>query len=58
MADVLILADSIRSPEMRHEVPVPIPDPFLYAERDGRRVVVVSSLEAAAGRARRIRGSR
>ena len=46
MADVLILADSTRSPEMRHEVPVAIPDSFLYAEHDGRRVVVVSSLEA------------
>ena len=46
MTDVLILADSIRSPEMRHEVPVAVPDAFLYAERDGRRVVVVSSLEA------------
>ena len=46
MADVLILADSTRSPEMRHEVPVAIPDTFLYAERGGRRVVVVSSLEA------------
>jgi len=46
VADVLILADSTRSPEMRHEVPVAIPDSFLYAERDGRRVVVVSSLEA------------
>src|SRR4029077_3775112 len=46
VADVLILADSTRSPEMRHEVPVAIPDAFLYAERDGRRGVVVSSLEA------------
>jgi Xaa-Pro aminopeptidase len=46
VADVLILADSTRSPEMRHEVPVAIPDSFLYAERDGRRAVVVSSLEA------------
>lgn len=45
MPDVLVLADSIRSPEMRHEVPVAIPDPFLYAEHDGRRVVVVSALE-------------
>jgi Xaa-Pro aminopeptidase len=32
---------------MRHEVPLAIPDSFLYAERDGRRVVVVSALEAA-----------
>jgi Xaa-Pro aminopeptidase len=44
--DVLILGDSTRSPEMRHEVPVAIPDPFLYAEASGRRVVVISSLEA------------
>jgi Xaa-Pro aminopeptidase len=47
VGDVLILADSMRSPELRHEVPIAIPDEFLYAERDGRRVVVVSSLEAA-----------
>src|SRR5690349_3392832 len=46
MPDVLIYADSIRSPEMRHEVPIAVPDPFLYAERDGRRMVVVGSLEA------------
>jgi Xaa-Pro aminopeptidase len=45
--DVLIHADTIRSPELRHEVPLPVPDPFLYLERDGRRTVVVSSLEAA-----------
>jgi Xaa-Pro aminopeptidase len=46
VTDVLIAADSTRSPEMRHEVPLAIPDQFLYAEHDGRRVVVVSSLEA------------
>lgn len=45
MSDVLILADSIRSPEMRHEVPVAVPDAFLYAERAGRRVAVVSAFE-------------
>ncbi len=45
MADVLIYADSLRSPEMRHEVPLAIPDPFLYAEREGRRHVVASSFE-------------
>jgi Xaa-Pro aminopeptidase len=43
--DVLILADTIRSPELRHEVPVAIPDPFLYVEREGARHVVVASLE-------------
>ena len=45
MPDVLILADTIRSPDLRHEVPIPVPDPFLYVERNGRRVAVVSSLE-------------
>jgi Xaa-Pro aminopeptidase len=45
VSDVLILADSVRSPEMRHEVPVAVPDAFLYAERGGRRVVVVSGFE-------------
>lgn len=45
MPDVLIYGDTMRSPELRHEVPVPIPDGFLYAEKDGRRVVVLHSLE-------------
>ena len=45
MPNVLVYADSLRSPEMRHEVPVSVPDPFLYAERDGRRHVVASSYE-------------
>jgi len=45
VSDVLIHADSIRSAEMRHEVPVAVPDAFLYAERDGRRVAVVSGFE-------------
>lgn len=45
MTDVLIIADSIRSPDMRHVVPVAIGDPFLYAERDGRASVVVASFE-------------
>ena len=45
MPDVLIYGDTMRSPELRHEVPVLIPDAFLYAEKDGRRVVVLHSLE-------------
>ena len=51
MPDVLIVADTIRSPELRHEVPLPVPDPFLYAEAGGKRSVVVSSLEAGRIRA-------
>ena len=45
MPDVLIHGDTMRSPDLRHEVPVPIPDPFLYAEKDGRRIVILHSLE-------------
>ena len=45
MPDVLIHGDTIRSPELRHEVPVAIPDPVLYAERNGDRHVVVGSFE-------------
>jgi Xaa-Pro aminopeptidase len=43
--DVLIYGDTIRSPELRHEVPVPIPDPFLYAEKGDRRIAILHSLE-------------
>jgi Xaa-Pro aminopeptidase len=44
--DVLIVSDTVRSPELRHEVPLAVPDPFLYAEVGGKRSVVVSTLEA------------
>src|SRR3954449_9900279 len=43
--DVLIYADTERSPAMRHEIPLAIGDPFLYVERDGRRVVLTNALE-------------
>jgi Xaa-Pro aminopeptidase len=43
--DVLIYGDTMRSPELRHEVPVPIPDSFLYVEKGNRRIVVIHSLE-------------
>jgi Xaa-Pro aminopeptidase len=46
MADVLIYADTYRSPELRHEVPLPVPDPFLYLEHDGVRHVATNSMEA------------
>ena len=42
---MLIYADTIRSPEMRREVPIVVPDPFLYVERDGERHVVLISYE-------------
>ncbi len=45
MADVLIFADSVISPEMRHEVPILVPDPFLYAEKDGQPFSVSTAFE-------------
>ena len=48
MADaVLIYGDSFRSADMRHAVPLGVPDPFLYAEQNGTRHVVANSMEAA-----------
>ena len=53
--DVLIFADTVVSPEMRHEVPFVVPDPFLYAEKDGERHVV---LDVVRGRPDRRGGHR
>ena len=44
-AAVLIYGDTERSPALRHEVPLGIGDPFLYAETDGRRLVLTNMLE-------------
>jgi Xaa-Pro aminopeptidase len=43
--DVLIYGDTMRSPELRHEIPVSVPDPFLYAEANGVRYLAVNSME-------------
>jgi Xaa-Pro aminopeptidase len=40
MADVLMYADTERNAALRHEIPLSIGDPFLYAEKDGARYVV------------------
>jgi Xaa-Pro aminopeptidase len=45
MPDVLIYADTFRSPELRHEVPLGVPDPFLYVERGGSKHIVIGSME-------------
>jgi Xaa-Pro aminopeptidase len=47
MPDVLIFADTVSSPEMRHEVPILVPDPFLYAEKDGKRYSVSTAFEVS-----------
>ena len=46
MPNVLIFADSARSPELRHEVPLMVPDAFLYFEQNGKRGAVISAMEA------------
>lgn len=38
-------ADTYRSPELRHEVPIGIPDPFLYAELDGVKHIAIGAME-------------
>jgi Xaa-Pro aminopeptidase len=43
--DVLIYGDTLRSPELRHEVPIAIGDGFLYAEVNGARHVMTNALE-------------
>ena len=45
MTDILIFSDSVASAEMRHEVPVLVPDPFLYSETDGKRYTVSTAFE-------------
>jgi Xaa-Pro aminopeptidase len=45
VADVLIYGDTFRFPELRHELPIGIPDPFLYVETGGAKHAVISSME-------------
>jgi Xaa-Pro aminopeptidase len=45
MTDVLMYGDTIRNPELRHEVPLTLGDPFLYIEKDGRAHLVVTDFE-------------
>jgi Xaa-Pro aminopeptidase len=45
VTDILIVGDTQRSAELRHEIPVDIVDTFLYAEVGGRRVAIVWSVE-------------
>ncbi len=45
MPDVLMYADTFRSPELRHEVPLGVPDPFLYAEQGGVKHIAIGAME-------------
>ncbi len=43
--NVLMFADTVRSPELRHEIPHTVADPFLYGEVGDSRFTVIRSLE-------------
>jgi Xaa-Pro aminopeptidase len=45
MPDVVMFADTFRSPELRHEIPLLAPDEMVYVERNGTRSVFAGSLE-------------
>jgi Xaa-Pro aminopeptidase len=45
MTDVLMYNDTLRSPDLRHVVPIPIGDAFPYAEHNGKHYVFISSVE-------------
>jgi Xaa-Pro aminopeptidase len=45
MPDLLLYSDTERSAALRHEIPIAIGDPFLFAEIDGRAAVLTSTLE-------------
>ena len=47
-------ADTVRTPELRQEIPHAVTDTLLYGETEGRRFAVVRSLEVA--RLREIEG--
>jgi Xaa-Pro aminopeptidase len=47
MATILLYGDTVRSPALRHEVPLEIVDPFLYVARDDDAFVLTSALELA-----------
>jgi hypothetical protein len=44
---LLLFRDTDRSAALRHELPVPIIDPLLFCELDGRQLVLTSDLERA-----------
>jgi Xaa-Pro aminopeptidase len=45
MRGLLLYGDTERSAALRHEIPIPIGDPFLFAETDGQTYILTSRLE-------------
>ncbi len=46
MLALLLFGDTVRTPALRHELPLAIVDPVLFAEADGRRFVLTTRFEA------------
>jgi len=46
MRGLLLAGDTERSAALRHEIPVPISDPLLFADVDGRRYILTTRLES------------
>jgi Xaa-Pro aminopeptidase len=46
MRGLLLAGDTERSAALRHEIPIPIGDPLLFADVDGRRYVLTTRLES------------
>jgi Xaa-Pro aminopeptidase len=51
--DVLIYASTVLSAELRHEIPISVPDAFLYGEHGGQAFAVVNALDGPGIRAAR-----
>ena len=47
MTTILLYGDTVRSPALRHEVPLEIVDPFLYVARGDEAFVLTNGLELA-----------
>jgi Xaa-Pro aminopeptidase len=45
MPDLVLYGDTLRNPALRHEVPIAILDPFLYAEVNGRAHIMTTFIE-------------
>jgi hypothetical protein len=45
MPGLLLFGDTVRSAALRHEIPLAIISPLLFAEVDGRRFVLTSWLD-------------
>jgi hypothetical protein len=45
MPALIVVGDTFRTPEIRHEVPLGVPDPFMFVESDGARRAVVPAME-------------